>query len=325
MVAADPRAQICRRAARGRAVRVLVTGSQGQLARSLVERGAGRAGMEIVAVGRPELDLEIPGSAEALIKSVAPDVVINAAAYTAVDQAEDEPERAMRINGEAAGEIAAAARAVGAPVIQISTDYVFDGTSDVPYTEDAPTNPLNVYGRSKLAGEELVRAANPDHLILRTSWVYSPFGHNFVKTMMRLAETRDRISVVADQVGNPTSALDLADGILSVLASSANRTGVPVGRTYHLAGSASTSWYGFASSIFDECRRLNLPSAGVQPISSTDWKTPAARPMNSRLDSGSFRREVSDGMPDFRRSLPAVVSRVGKLATMPGATPWAHH
>lgn len=281
---------------------MLVTGSQGQLARSLMERGNGRAGMEILAIGRPELDLEIPGSAAALIGSVAPDVVINAAAYTAVDQAEDEPERAMRINGEAAGEIAAAARAVGAPVIQISTDYVFDGTSDVPYTEDAPTNPLNVYGRSKLAGEELVREANPDHLILRTSWVYSPFGHNFVKTMMRLAETRDKISVVADQVGNPTSALDLADAILRTLEPRAADGATGLGRTYHLAGKGSASWFQFAQYIFEECRALGLPSAEVQPIATASWPTKAARPPNSRLDSSLFARQFSYEIANWKES-----------------------
>ena len=171
-------------------MRVLVTGAMGQIARSLVERGAAHPQIELIAVGRPQLDLEIAGNAARAIAAIRPDVVINAAAFTAVDQAEDESERANRINAEGAGEVAAAAGAIGARVIQISTDYVFDGRAHRPYTGDEKPNPLGAYGRSKLAGEEAVRSAIPDHVIVRTAWIYSPFGHNFVKTMIRAAETR---------------------------------------------------------------------------------------------------------------------------------------
>ncbi|MDB5697514.1 MAG: dTDP-4-dehydrorhamnose reductase [Alphaproteobacteria bacterium] len=298
-------------------MKLLVTGREGQLARSLVERAAHHPGIEIIAIGRPELDLEVPGAAEAIIKSVAPDIVINAAAYTAVDRAEDEPERAMRINGDGAGEVAAAARALGAPVIQVSTDYVFDGTSDEPYTEDAATNPLNVYGRSKLAGEELVRAANPDHLILRTAWVYSPFGNNFVKTMMRLAETRDTVSVVADQTGNPTSALDLADAMLKAVRATSDDEGIGLGRTYHLAGTGSAGWFDVAVAVFDECKRLGLPTAEVQPTTSERWPTKAPRPANSRLDSARFERDFRHDMSGWRRSLAAVIRRLASSDDLP--------
>ena len=291
-------------------MKVLVTGRAGQLARSLAERAAGREGIELVAVGRPELDLEVPGSAARTIAQVSPNVVINAAAYTAVDQAEDEPDRAFRINAEAAGEVAAAAREAGAAIIQASTDYVFDGRSAGPYPEDAETNPLGVYGRSKLAGEEQVRAANSDYLILRTAWVYSPFRRNFLRTMMAAVETRDVLTVVDDQFGNPSSALDLADGILSILDNwqSGGRTGL--GETYHLAGSGSTSWCGFARAIMDECRSLGLPAAEVRPIRTEEWPTKALRPRNSTLDCAKFAADFGLTMPEWRRSLAKVVERL---------------
>lgn len=291
-------------------MKVLVTGSQGQLARSLAERAVNHPQIELVTAGRPELDLAVPGSGEAAVRSIAPDVVINAAAYTAVDQAEDEPDRAMRVNGEAAGELAGAARAIGAPIIQISTDYVFDGHSAAPYAEDAPTNPIGAYGRSKLAGEERVRQANPDHLILRTAWVYSPFGHNFVKTMMRLAQTRDRITVVADQIGNPSSALDLADGIFAMLERWRGGERSGLGGTYHLAGTGSASWFDFARAIFDECRAQGLPAAEVEAIRTADWPTMAARPANSQLDSSKFERDFGWQMPEWQEGLADVVSRI---------------
>ena len=295
-------------------MKVLVTGRDGQLARCLVERAAGREGIELVAVGRPELDLEAAGSAARVIAEASPNVVINAAAYTAVDQAEDEPDRAFRINADAAGEVAAAARSAGAAIVQMSTDYVFDGRSAEPYGEDSATNPLGIYGRSKLAGEEQVRTANPDHVILRSAWVYSPFGRNFVKTMMAAAETREELTVVDDQFGNPTSALDLADGILAMIERwrHGGRTGL--GDTYHLAGSGSTSWCEFAQAIMDECRVLGLPAAEVRPIRSDEWPTRAARPQNSALDCARFARDFGFTMPQWRDSLRVVVERLAARA-----------
>ena len=197
-------------------MRVLVTGQEGQLARSLAERAADHPELDIITTARDLVDLSCAGSVAAAIAAVRPDLVINAAAYTGVDLAEDEPALAFRINAEAAGETAAAALQAGAAIVQLSTDYVFDGESSEPYREDAPANPMSVYGRSKLAGEEAVRAANPLHLILRTAWVYSPFGRNFVKTIVAAARDRDRLDVVDDQHGCPTSALDLADSILAI-------------------------------------------------------------------------------------------------------------
>src|SRR5438270_7399873 len=268
-------------------MKLLVTGTDGQLARSLAERVRLHPAIEMVLCGRPDLDLEQAGSSAAVIARVAPDIVINAAAYTAVDQAEEEPERAFRINAHAAGEVAAAAAENGAAVIQLSTDYVFDGCGSGPYREDGLVNPLGVYGRSKLAGEEQVRAANPRHVVVRTAWVYSPFGRNFVKSIMAAAEARDSLTVVDDQVGSPSSAFDIADGLLQV--ATARRSGL--GESYHLAAAGSTSWCGFARAIMDECAKHGLPAADVQPISSGQWPTKAERPRNSVLSSAKFERE----------------------------------
>jgi dTDP-4-dehydrorhamnose reductase len=291
-------------------MKVLVTGSSGQLARSLVERAASRANLEVIAVGRPQLDLEIRGSTERIIATAAPDVVINASAYTAVDEAEDAPERAFSINADGAREVAAAAARAGAPIIQISTDYVFDGRGEEPYGEDAPTNPVGIYGQSKLSGEQLVRSVTADHLIVRTAWVYSPFGLNFVKTMMSAAETRDCVTVVDDQRGNPSSALDLAEGLLHVLDFWRERPRVGLGQTYHLAGSGETSWCGFAQVIMTECASRGLPTAEVRPICTEDWPTRAERPRYSVLNSSKFARAFKFSMPDWRRSLREVVERL---------------
>ena len=288
-------------------MRIVVTGTEGQLTRSLVERASLHPGIELLALGRPQLDLEIPGSVAKAIADAAPDVVINAAAYTAVDQAEDEPERAFRINADAAGEIADAAAQAGAAVIQLSTDYVFDGQGSGAYREDAAVNPLGVYGRSKLAGVEQVRAANPRHAIVRTAWVYSPFGRNFVKSIMVAAGVRDRLTVVDDQRGSPTSALDLADGLLAMI-----HVGGGWGETYHLAGSGETSWCGFAREIMDQCAANGLPHVPVDPIHTEDWPTRAVRPRNSVLDSARFSRAFGFAMPDWRESTGRVVERLAR-------------
>ena len=291
-------------------MRILVTGREGQLARSLAERAAAIPGLSLEAVGRPGLDLEQPESIAAAIAAAAPDVVVNAAAYTAVDQAEDEPERALRINGAAAGEVAAAARRAGARIIQISTDYVFDGTGEGAYAESAPTRPLGVYGRSKLDGEQRVAEASPDHVILRTAWVYSPYGRNFVRTMLGAAAQRDELSVVADQRGNPTAAGDIADGIFALIAAWRDRPRLGLGGTYHLAGTGEASWFEFAAAIFEEAARHGLPTAAVKPIATADWPTRAARPANSVLDSGRFAADFGYRAPPWRQSMAAVVAEL---------------
>jgi dTDP-4-dehydrorhamnose reductase len=243
-------------------VKLLVTGREGQVVTSLMERGALRSGIEIVAVGRPELDLLDAASVERTIAAIKPDVVVSAAAYTAVDQAEDEPEAAFAINERGAGAVAAAAALIGAPVIHLSTDYVFAGQGDQPYAEDDLTAPVSIYGKSKLAGEAAVAAANPRQIILRTAWVYSPFGKNFVKTMLHLARERDHLTVVADQWGNPTSALDIADGVLDI--ASALRDGHEAFGIFHMAGTGSTNWADFARHIF----AISAPPEAPLPMSN---------------------------------------------------------
>jgi dTDP-4-dehydrorhamnose reductase len=287
-------------------VRILLTGREGQVARSLIERVEAFPALELISAGRPEVDLAQKGSVARVVRALCPDLVINAAANTAVDQAEDEPELAMRINAEAAGEAAAAAREVGAGFIQLSTDYVFDGQAREPYAEDAPTNPLSAYGRSKLAGEQAVRAANPNHLILRTAWVYSPFGRNFVRTMVTAARDRDTVNVVDDQLGSPTSALDLADAILAIAA----RWPEGSGRTYHLAGTGAASWFELAGEVMANCRRLGLPSAEVGPIATANWPTRAVRPPFAVLDCSRIEGELGLRLPDWRQSVAAVIERL---------------
>jgi dTDP-4-dehydrorhamnose reductase len=288
-------------------MKVLVTGTEGQLARSLAERARLHPELDLIACGRPQLDLERPGSAAKAIAEAAPDIVINAAAYTAVDQAEEEPDRAFRINAEAAGEVAAAAAAARAGVIQLSTDYVFNGRASDPYHEDSPVDPLGAYGRSKLAGEERVRAANPRHAIVRTAWVYSPFGRNFLRSIVAAAGVRDRLTVVDDQRGSPSSALDLADGLLAMI-----KAGGGWGEIYHLAGGGTASWCEFAREIMDQCGANGLPHVPVDPIRTEDWPTPAQRPRNSVLDSGKFEQAFGFAMPDWRASTREVVERLAR-------------
>lgn len=283
-------------------MKILVIGRHGQLAQSLAERG----GTSIALAGRPKLDLAVTGSARTAILAARPDLVVNAAAFTAVDLAETEEARAYRINADAAGEIAAVAQEAGIPVIQISTDYVFDGRTSVPYFETAATNPINAYGRTKLAGEEAVRPANPDHLILRTSWLVSPFGKNFVRTMVDLGQQRDSLSVVADQYGNPTSALDLADAILLVARRWTTGDRVGMGQTYHLAGTGIASWFDLAVAVQQEAGSIVM----VQPIATADWPTPAARPTHSALDCTKFARDFGHIMPGWRASLSPIVKRL---------------
>lgn len=291
-------------------MKLLVTGRAGQLARSLAELVPDDEAIQLEFAARPDVDLAVPGSVARAIHAARPDVLVNAAAYTNVDGAEDEPELAFRINAAAAAEAATASAELGIPVVHISTDYVFDGAADRPYAETDPVNPVGVYGRSKAAGERSVADANPRHLILRTAWVYSPFGRNFVKTMLAAGGQRDRLDVVADQVGSPTSALELARGVL--LAARAAHAGQRLGEVYHLAGSGETSWSGLAEQVMREARALGLPAAEISPIGTQDWPTRAVRPRNSRLDSGKFAESFGFRMPDWRQSVAAVVTRLAE-------------
>ncbi|HMK90425.1 MAG TPA: dTDP-4-dehydrorhamnose reductase [Methylocystis sp.] len=282
-------------------MKILVTGTQGQLAASLRLRADGE---EVICIGRPQLDLERPETIAPAIDAVKPDVVVNAAAYTAVDQAEQEPQRAMAVNGAGAGAVAAAAAALGAPVIQISTDYVFDGKSQRPYEEDEPTAPLGAYGASKLQGEALARAANPRCVVLRTAWVYSPFGKNFLHTMLRLAQTRDEIGVVADQIGSPTSALSLAETALAVARNLRRRPDdADLYGVFNAVDGGEASWADLASAIFEKSAAGGGPAARVRRIATSEYPTPATRPANSRLSTKKLERIHGAAPPQWRDAL----------------------
>ena len=279
-------------------MRILLTGCAGQLGREL-KRSLCCLG-EVIACDRQEFDLADPDALRDAVRDAAPAVIVNAAAHTAVDKAESEPELAMAINAVAPGILAEEAKRLGALLIHYSTDYVFDGTKPAPYTEDDSPAPLSVYGRSKREGELAIAAADGRHLIFRTSWVYGLHGANFMKTMLRLGKEHDELRVVGDQIGAPTWSRHLADVTALVLA----RKDIPNG-LYHLAAAGETSWHGYAEAIFYEAQRVGLmdKSPVVHRITSADYPLPAARPANSRLDCSRFRRDFDLTLPDWRTGL----------------------
>ncbi|MDH6233078.1 dTDP-4-dehydrorhamnose reductase [Mesorhizobium soli] len=291
-------------------MKILVTGKNGQLARSLAARAQG-SDIEIVLAGRPEFDLENPLTFGPVLKSVAPHMVINAAAHTGVDQQEDEPQRAFRINAEAPAELARLTRLAAIPIIQVSTDYVFDGKSTEPYVETDKPNPQTVYGLSKLAGEQAVRSENPDHLVVRTAWVVSRYGRNFVKTILSLARTRKRLQVVADQFGNPTEAHDLADGLLAAAHFWREKQGFPQG-LYHLAGQGRASWYEVAARVLEISKAVGGPIADVESIDSSLWVAKAQRPANSELNSERFAHDFGYRAGDWQERVFSVVGNIIK-------------
>lgn len=293
-------------------MRIVVTGRTGQVVRSLVARAAPTPEYEIIPVGRPELDLLGTGDLSHIFAARHPDLIISAAAYTAVERAEDEPDVAFAVNAAGAERVAQAAAAIGVPVIHLSTDYVFSGVSDRPYSENDAPAPCGVYGRSKLAGELAVAAANPNHVILRTAWVYSPFGSNFVKTMLRKALESDTVSVVADQFGNPTSAFDIADGILAVASRLADVSPSSCYGTFHLAGTGSTNWATFATYVFEVSREAGGPFATVHAISTDEFPTKARRPANSILNTDKFHKAFGWRAPQWRKSTRKIVLNILK-------------
>lgn len=298
-------------------MRMTVTGRTGQIVTSLVERGRA-AGHVMIAVGRPALDLAV-GSEEAIhavLAATHPDVIVAAAAYTAVDMAESEPELAHAVNAAGAGKVAQAAAALGVPLIHLSTDYVFAGTKPGPYIERDQVGPRGVYGASKLAGEQAVLAANPDSAILRIGWVYSPFGTNFAKTMLHLAQTHDELGVVADQRGNPTSALDIADGVLAVAANLVADQDPHLRGLFHMTGSGETHWAGLAEAIFVASAARGGPSAKVRSVMTADFPTVAHRPANSRLDCTKLAAAHGVRLPEWRGSVGVVIERL--LGSCPG-------
>ena len=296
------------------AMRVLVFGSSGQIGSELRRAAWGRE-IELVAIDRKTGDFSQPAHLAAIVGREKPDAVVITAAYTAVDRAEADEDTARVVNAEAPGIIARAAAELSAPVVFFSTDYVFDGEKEGEYLEDDPPGPINAYGRTKLAGEDAVRAATARHLILRTSWVYSTNGANFLRTMLKLAATRKRIDVVADQYGCPTAAKDIAQAVARILPGLVRRDG-PWG-TFHLAGETATSWHGFAEAILEEAAIRGRKPPLLRGIMTADYPTPARRPRNSRLSSERSLRELGVRVRGFREAIPSVLDEV--LAAEPQA------
>lgn len=278
---------------------ILTFGQSGQLARELAPLTGG------ACLSRAEVDFETPGAIADAIARHRPEAVINAVAFTDVDGAEDAKDRAFRVNEAAVGELAKACADAAIPLVHLSTDYVFDGSGSRPWQPDDPTGPLNVYGHSKCAGEALLRAAQGPHVILRCSWVVSPHGRNFVKTMLQLGGARDALRIVADQIGAPTAAHDIAAAVLSIarqLKTAPEKSG-----TYHYQAQPHASWAEVAREIFDQAGI----TCAVTEIPSHAYPTPAQRPLNSRLDCSATEENFGLEMPDWRVSLKQILARLG--------------
>ena len=278
---------------------LLIFGKTGQVAQELARRAP-----DAQFAGRETADLTDPAACAALIRQLHPSAVINAAAYTAVDKAESDAATAQLVNADAPAAMAAACAELGIPFVHISTDYVFDGSGDTARAEDAPTAPLGVYGQTKLDGERAVQAAAGQYAIMRTSWVFSAHGNNFVKTMLRFGAERDRLTIVADQIGGPTASADIAAAALSMAATM--RADATKGGIYHFAGAPDVSWADFAREIFAQSDL----APEVVDIPSSDYPTPAKRPLNSRLDCAAITRDFGIARPDWRFSLQDVIKEL---------------
>jgi dTDP-4-dehydrorhamnose reductase len=283
---------------------ILVAGKTGQLARCLVDVAEQRA-LPIIAFGRPDFDLEDTDSITRAVDAALPRAIVNAAGYTAVDRAESEPERAFAVNRDGAERLAATARRLQVPFLHVSTDYVFDGRKSSAYFEDDIPCPLGVYGRSKLEGELAVMDTNPDALVFRTSWVYSPYGTNFLKTVLRLADTRDVVRVVDDQRGAPTAAIDVASTIIDALGQVNEKNVQARAGVYHVTAAGETTWYGFAKVIFSGWHDRGHRVPVLESITSADYPSRVERPANSRLDCGKTDRVFGIRMPLWSMSVGA--------------------
>lgn len=288
--------------------KILVTGANGQVGWELMRR-AEKFGVTAVGTERAELDITDVSAVDAVIIPGAFDVVVNAAAYTAVDKAESEPDKAYAVNRDGPAHLAAACARANIPLIHISTDYVFDGTKQGAYVEDDPINPINVYGASKAAGEQAVRERLDRHLILRTSWVYGVHGHNFVKTILRLAKERDELRVVADQWGCPTAAGDIAEVILG-LVRRIDEEGESAWGTYHYSGAGETTWCGFAEAIVAQAVVQGGRNVTVKPITTAEYPTPAARPASSIMDCSRIRYALAIEPRPWREALAEMLAEL---------------
>ena len=288
---------------------ILITGGSGQLAMAL----EAAATMPVRRVGRPEFDFDAPETIAAVFGQTEPWLVINAAAYTAVDAAETDADAAYRANRDGPAELARLCAAAGVPLIHVSTDYVFDGAKGAPYAETDRTAPQGVYGASKLAGEDAVLASGAHAIILRTAWVYSPTGKNFVRTMLNLGRTRDRLTVVADQKGCPTTAADLGAAILAIAGRLADSgwddryAGV-----FHAVGTGWTTWHGLATAVFAEAARHGAKQPEVAPIATADWPTPAKRPADSRLDCARLEAVFGLRLPPWEDGLRRTIDSIDR-------------
>jgi dTDP-4-dehydrorhamnose reductase len=290
-------------------MRVLVIGSNGQLGWELCRRG-GKHGFHMIAEDLPEFDIADSATVKKAVSHANVSLVVNAAAYTAVDQAESEPELAFAVNRDGPAHLASTCSKSGVPLIHISTDYVFDGTRKGPYLEADPVSPLGVYGKSKSAGEVKVRACLPEHIIVRTSWLYGVHGNNFVKTMLRLGREKEILMVVSDQYGCPTYAADLAEAILGMAYFLKEGHGNVWG-TYHFCGRGETSWHGFAEKIFDLAGQYDsLVLKKVEPIATSEYPTPAKRPANSVLDCSLLTEIFGIRPPLWEESLAKAVKKI---------------
>ncbi|WP_348747942.1 dTDP-4-dehydrorhamnose reductase [Pseudomonas rhodesiae] len=282
------------------ALKILITGQHGQVSQALQQRLPPLG--ELIVLGREQLDLTNVDQIRQQVRAHRPGLIINAAAHTAVDQAESEPEVAFAINAIAPGILAEEAKVLGAPLIHYSTDYVFDGSKPAPYTEADTPNPLGVYGQSKLAGEQAIAAVGGEHLILRTSWVYSNHGKNFLLTMQRLLQEKPHMRIVADQIGAPTWAGTIADSTRALIqrwqAGAAGAWGV-----YHLTAEGETSWFGFAQAIGEHLRATGKACAELEAIPSSAYPTPAKRPLNSRLDCSRLQQQWHVAQPHWLDAL----------------------
>ena len=280
-------------------IKVLVTGANGQLGSEIRKLSSAFAGMGFTFVDIDELDLSDNGQVRAFFESRSFNYVVNCAAYTAVDKAETDVENAYMVNSEIVGHLANLTRASGTRMIHVSTDYVFDGNAHTPYPEDAQTNPLSVYGKSKLEGERLLLKNNPDSIIIRTAWLYSSFGNNFVKTMLRLGKERDELRVVSDQIGSPTNAADLAEAIVTIIHRVEEEDYFFVPGIYHYTNEGVASWYDFAFHIFE----ITQTNCKVVPITSEEYPTPAPRPFYSILNKQKIKEIYNIDIPHWYQSL----------------------
>jgi len=292
-------------------VKILIIGSNGQLGWELCQRGKPH-GFDIIPLDIPEFDITDPGAVKKSINQPGVSLVVNAAAYTAVDKAESEPKKAFAINCDGPADLAASCNEAGIPLVHISTDYVFDGTREQPYLETDPLSPLGVYGKSKAQGETIVRSLLTDHIIIRTAWLYGIHGNNFVKTMLALGKEKETLRVVADQYGCPTSAADLAEAILTIAEQIKERPDIPWG-TYHYCGKGKTTWHGFAEKIFELAKQYNLFSIKkVIPVTTAEYPTPAKRPLNSVMDCSMLTKNFGILPAPWQESLERMLRQLYK-------------